>query len=65
MFRAGCLLRQSELAVGEISSRIGYESEVASTKAFKRSTGRILGVFRRVKFLPPVSHVQIAATSTP
>jgi AraC-like DNA-binding protein len=39
MFRASCLLRQSELAVEEISDRVGYSSGAAFNKAFKRATG--------------------------
>ena len=39
MFRASCLLRQSELAVEEISDRVGYSSGTAFNKAFTRATG--------------------------
>jgi len=47
MFRAGCLLRQSEQSLGEIASQVGYESEAAFSKAFKRTMGEAPGGYRR------------------
>lgn len=54
MFRAACLLRQSELAVGEIAATVGYESEAAFSKAFKRTMGQAPGAHRRHERLPAV-----------
>jgi AraC-like DNA-binding protein len=48
MFRASYLLRQSELAVEEISDRIGYSSDAAFNKAFKRATGTTPARYRRL-----------------
>lgn len=48
MFRAGCLLRQSKLAVGEISDQVGYQSDAAFNKAFKRSMGTTPAKYRRL-----------------
>ena len=47
MFRASCLLRQSHASVGEIAALVGYESEAAFNKAFKRVTGTPPGAHRR------------------
>jgi AraC-like DNA-binding protein len=47
MFRAGCLLRQSEEPIARIASRVGYESEAAFGKAFKRAVGQPPGSYRR------------------
>jgi AraC-like DNA-binding protein len=49
MFRASCLLRQSQAAVGEIAAAVGYESEAAFNKAFKRVTGVPPGAHRRLE----------------
>jgi AraC-like DNA-binding protein len=54
MFRAGCMLRQSQQAVGEIAAQVGYESEAAFSKAFKRVTG-----------LPPGEHRRRSGDSAP
>ena len=45
---AGLLLRET-LSIGEVASRVGYESEPAFNKAFKRATGITPGAFRRQK----------------
>ena len=47
MFRAGCLLRQSDKSLGEIANLIGYESEPAFSKAFKKALGTPPGAYRR------------------
>ncbi len=47
MFRAGCLLRQSERAMIDIANTVGYESEAAFNKAFKRMSGIPPGQYRR------------------
>jgi AraC-like DNA-binding protein len=47
MFRAGCLLRQSDKPLSEIATLAGYESDVAFNKAFKRITGFTPGSYRR------------------
>jgi AraC-like DNA-binding protein len=41
------LLRGSDLSVAEVASRVGYESEAAFNKAFKRSMGATPGAFRK------------------
>lgn len=47
MFRAGCLLRQSDKPIGQIAALVGYESEAAFNKAFKREVGCAPGAYRR------------------
>lgn len=47
MFKAGCLLRQSDQSLGEIAEVVGYDSDAAFSKAFKRSTGAAPGAYRR------------------
>jgi len=49
MFRAGCLLRESDRSLSEIAIEVGYESEAAFNKAFKRLTGATPGVYRRTE----------------
>lgn len=46
MFKAGDLLRQGKLSIGEISARVGYESEAAFNKAFKRLMGTTPAKYR-------------------
>jgi AraC-like DNA-binding protein len=46
MFKAGHLLRQRQAATGEVASAVGYESEAAFSKAFKRTTGMTPGAWR-------------------
>ena len=45
--RAAELLLESELSLAEIAERVGYESEFAFNRAFKRRHGVAPGVFRR------------------
>ncbi len=53
---AGSLLREGRLRVHEIASRLGYDSEAAFSRAFKRHNGKSPRAFRRpaaVHGLPP------------
>jgi AraC-like DNA-binding protein len=45
MVKAGQLLRQA-VPLGQVASRVGYESEAAFSKAFKRQTGVSPGAWR-------------------
>jgi len=47
MFRAQGMLRHSEQALAAIAMVVGYESEAAFNKAFKRRTGVSPGLYRR------------------
>ena len=47
MFRAQGMLRHSEQALAAIATVVGYESEAAFNKAFKRRTGVSPGRYRR------------------
>ncbi|MFZ6778631.1 cupin domain-containing protein [Undibacterium sp. Ji83W] len=47
MFKASCLLRQNDKSLGEIADMIGYESDEAFKRAFKRVHGMPPGEFRR------------------
>ena len=47
MFCAGQLLRHTDTPLVEVAGRVGYESEAAFNKAFKRSTGAAPGAYRR------------------
>jgi AraC-like DNA-binding protein len=48
MFRAGALLRQGEQTVGQVAFAVGYETEAAFSKAFKRINGMTPGSYRSV-----------------
>ncbi len=48
IYRAKNLLRQSDLALIEIAQRVGYESDGAFNRAFKRSVGIAPGEYRRL-----------------
>jgi len=65
MFRAGCLLRQSDLAIGEISGHGGFESAAAFNKALKRATGIPPAVFWQAETVPMAQRAQIAAMRIP
>lgn len=54
MFKAGNMLRQGNLAIGEISGHIGYESEAAFNKAFKRVMGTTPAKYRRTNIQSPL-----------
>ena len=47
MFRAGQLLRHTDTPLVAVAGSVGYESEAAFNKAFKRSTGAAPGAYRR------------------
>lgn len=47
MVRAVELLRSSSLTVGEIAERVGYDSETAFSKAFKRQMGQPPNQYRK------------------
>jgi AraC-like DNA-binding protein len=47
MFRAGAMLRSSDRSVGQIADEVGYDSEAAFAKAFKRIIGQTPGTYRR------------------
>jgi AraC-like DNA-binding protein len=47
MHRAGQLLREGSESVAMIAERVGYESEAAFAKAFKRTVGSTPGAYRR------------------
>lgn len=47
MFRAGHLLRHTDKPMVEVAGSVGYESEAAFNKAFKRCTGAAPGAYRR------------------
>ena len=47
MFRAEHLLRHTVKPLVEVASSVGYESEAAFNKAFKRATGAAPGAYRR------------------
>ncbi|WP_035059730.1 AraC family transcriptional regulator [Andreprevotia chitinilytica] len=47
MYRASSLLRQQNNSLSQIASAVGYQSEVAFSKAFKRATGSPPGGYRR------------------
>ena len=46
MFKAGNMLGQSPAALGTIAAAVGYESEAAFSKAFKREMGKSPGAWR-------------------
>ena len=47
MLRADKLLRESRAGVAEVAEKVGYTSEAAFAKAFKRTLGRTPGKVRR------------------
>jgi AraC-like DNA-binding protein len=47
MQRASEMIRHQHLSLGEVAMRVGYESEAAFRKAFKRETGVAPGAYRR------------------
>jgi AraC-like DNA-binding protein len=60
MFRAGCLLRQGDQSLGQIADLVGYDSEPAFAKAFKRETGLAPGAYRRLA-VPPLRLAPVPA----
>jgi len=49
MIKAGEMLQQSNSSMYEIANSIGYESEAAFGKAFKREMGIAPGIYRKIK----------------
>ena len=49
MYRAKSMLRQSDLTIMEIAARVGYETDTAFSKAFKRTEGIAPGEYRSNK----------------
>jgi AraC-like DNA-binding protein len=47
MVKAAQLLRQQRLSLGQVAAEVGYESEAAFSKAFKRQTGQPPGAWRQ------------------
>jgi len=47
MQKAAGLLRQSNATLADIAERVGYDSEAAFSKAFKRAVGSAPGAYRR------------------
>jgi AraC family transcriptional regulator, alkane utilization regulator len=47
MQKAAGLLRQSSATLADIAERVGYDSEAAFSKAFKRAVGSAPGAYRR------------------
>ena len=47
MQRAIAYLRASDASLGQVAERVGYESEAAFKRAFKRRVGLSPGAFRR------------------
>lgn len=46
MVKAAQLLRQQRLSLGQVAAEVGYESEAAFSKAFKRQIGQAPGAWR-------------------
>lgn len=46
MVKAGQMLRRKGLSLGEVATKVGYESEAAFSKAFKREMGAAPGAWR-------------------
>lgn len=47
MQKAAGLLREKDLTIAEVAESVGYDSEAAFSKAFKRSLGMAPGAYRR------------------
>jgi AraC-like DNA-binding protein len=47
MVKATDLLQESQFGIREIAAQVGYTSEVAFSKAFKRWVGTAPGIYRR------------------
>jgi AraC-like DNA-binding protein len=47
MHKAGDMMRQGKVSMARIARLVGYESEAAFSKAFKRETGMALGTYHR------------------
>jgi AraC-like DNA-binding protein len=47
MQKAAGLLREGQATLAEVAAEVGYDSEAAFSKAFKRSLGSTPGAYRR------------------
>jgi AraC-like DNA-binding protein len=57
MFRGGALLQHSDQTLSRIASAVGYDSEAAFSKAFKRLNGLSPGSYRRIAAKPATGSV--------
>lgn len=53
---AARLLQGGSLSVAQAAARVGYQSESAFNRAFKRQVGRPPGSWRRISTEAPVRH---------
>ena len=53
MHLARHLLRESTLGIGEIAGRVGYDSEAAFNRAFRRLVGSPPATWRQAKAMSP------------
>lgn len=49
MVKAGQMLRREGLSLGQVAAKVGYESEAAFSKAFKREMGAAPGAWRSTR----------------
>jgi AraC-like DNA-binding protein len=49
LYKAASMLRGGDAGIAEIAEQVGYQSNVAFTKAFKRSMGTTPGEYRRAR----------------
>jgi AraC-like DNA-binding protein len=61
MLKASQLLKEDRLTLAEVANAVGYESEAAFSKAFKRWSGQAPGSYRRVRRSEPLSATQLLA----
>jgi len=54
MQRAAVMLREGRSTLAEIAAKVGYESEAAFSKAFKRAVGSSPGAYRRAGRVSPL-----------
>lgn len=55
LWQATRLLTEERLSVGETAQRVGYESEAAFSKAFKRQLGQSPSAYRRAQVGPSIA----------
>lgn len=60
MVRAAELLEESDAGLAEIASRVGYDSEFAFSRAFRRHHGLPPGAFRRAQRTPAAATLSSA-----
>jgi AraC family transcriptional regulator, alkane utilization regulator len=61
MQKAAGLLRQSSATLADIAERVGYDSEAAFSKAFKRAVGTAPGAYRRASKATVIAAAAAAA----